>query len=65
MITAPLIEATDPGLRLIPVTHFYAPYSVLWCIVLASFIAGIVLGYRRADIWRRLHIRIVDLVCQI
>jgi len=74
MITGPV----DPGQLLaspipeqmavviIPATNFYCPYPVLWLIVMLSFGCGIYLGYRRSDIWKRLHTKLLTyLICRI
>ena len=47
---------------IIPATNFYCPYPVLWALLLLSFGFGIYLGYRRSDIWKQLHLRIINLL---
>ena len=47
---------------IIPATNFYCPYPVLWGIILLSFGFGIYLGYRRSDLWKQLHLRILNLL---
>lgn len=50
---------------LISASSFYCPYPVLWALLLLSFGLGIYLGYRRSDLWKQLHLRIINLLtCQ-
>ena len=64
MLAGPIPE--QMATILIPATNFYCPYPVLWGIILLSFGFGIFLGYRRSDVWKQLHLRILNLLtCQI
>ena len=50
---------------LIAASSFYCPYPVLWALLLLSFGFRIYLGYRRSDLWKQLHLRILTLLtCQ-
>lgn len=63
MIAGPIPE--QMATVIIPATNFYCPYPVLWALLLLSFGLGIYLGYRRSDLWKQLHLRIINLLtCQ-
>jgi len=62
MITGPLIETIGPEIIMIPASNFYCPYPVLWALMLGCMALGIVLGYRRAETWRQLQLRILSLL---
>lgn len=60
MITGPFIEEVQT--ILIPASHFYCPYEVLWALLIIPFALGIWLGYWRAEIWRQLHLNLLSLL---
>lgn len=62
MITGPF---PAPLLVMVPDSHFYCPFPVLWGLMLGCFGLGIAIGYRRAETWRQLHTLLRNLIYRL